>query len=106
VLPVLVCFRVFGGQRSPLLRRLLDPEPRIDQEHEQDAVIVDPKVAACFTNTHVAKMVGYLSITGLGNAYCARENLPNTACLSLIRAIRLIRGSFETLKIVALLAPK
>ena len=26
VLPFLVCFRVFGGQRSPLLRRLLDPE--------------------------------------------------------------------------------
>jgi hypothetical protein len=65
VLPVLACFRVFGGQRSPLLRRLLDPEPRIDQDHEQDAVIVDPKVAACFTDTHVAQMVGYLNITGL-----------------------------------------
>ena len=65
VLPVLVCFRVFGGQRSPLLRRLLDPESRIDQDHEQDAVIVDPKVAACFTDTHVAQMLGYLNITGL-----------------------------------------
>jgi GxxExxY protein len=30
-----------------------------------DAVIVDPKVAACFTDTHVAQMIGYLSITGL-----------------------------------------
>ena len=48
VLPVLVCFRVFGGQRSPLLRRPLDPEPRIDQDHEQDAVIVDPKVGGLF----------------------------------------------------------
>jgi hypothetical protein len=52
---------VFGGQRSPLLQRL-DPESRIDQdqdqEHERDAVIVDPKVAACFTDTHVAQMVG------------------------------------------------
>ena len=26
LLPLLVCFRVFGGQRSPLLQRLLDPE--------------------------------------------------------------------------------
>ena len=63
-LPLLVCFRVFGGQRSPLLQRLLDPESRIDQDHEK-AVIVDPKVAACFTDTHVAQMVGYLNITGL-----------------------------------------
>ena len=30
-----------------------------------DAVIVDPKVTACFTDTHVAQMVGYLNITGL-----------------------------------------
>ena len=30
-----------------------------------DAVIVDPKVAACFTDTHVAQMLGYLNITGL-----------------------------------------
>ena len=45
-----------------------------------------------------------------GNAYCAREKLANRrrliSSLSLIRAIRLIRGSFETLKIVASLAPK
>jgi len=69
VLPFLVCFRVFGGQRSPLLQRLHDPESRIDQdqdqEHEQDAVIVDPKVVACFTDTHLAQMLGYLNITGL-----------------------------------------
>jgi GxxExxY protein len=30
-----------------------------------DAVIVDPKRVACFTDTHVAQMVGYLNITGL-----------------------------------------
>jgi hypothetical protein len=88
---------VFSGQRSPLLQRLHDPEFRIDQEHEQDqdAVIVDPKVAACFTDTHVAQMLGYLNITGLdlalllnfknadwnGNAYCAREKLANTTIL-------------------------
>jgi len=30
-----------------------------------DAVIVDPKVAASFTDTHVAQMLGYLNITGL-----------------------------------------
>ena len=30
-----------------------------------DAVIVDPKVVSCFTDTHIAQMVGYLNITGL-----------------------------------------
>jgi GxxExxY protein len=30
-----------------------------------DAVIVDPKVVSSFTDTHVAQMIGYLSITGL-----------------------------------------
>ena len=30
-----------------------------------DAVIVDPKVVACFTETHIAQMIGYLNITGL-----------------------------------------
>ncbi|MBI4626988.1 MAG: GxxExxY protein [Verrucomicrobia bacterium] len=30
-----------------------------------DLVIVDPKVAASFTDTHVAQMTGYLAITGL-----------------------------------------
>jgi GxxExxY protein len=30
-----------------------------------NAVIVDSKVVACFTETHVAQMIGYLNITGL-----------------------------------------
>ena len=30
-----------------------------------NAVIVDPKVVTCFTETHIAQMVGYLNITGL-----------------------------------------
>jgi GxxExxY protein len=30
-----------------------------------DAIIVDPKVVSCFTETHVAQMIGYLNITGL-----------------------------------------
>jgi|ERR1051325_5374855 GxxExxY protein len=30
-----------------------------------DAVIVDPKVVTCFTETHIAQMLGYLNITGL-----------------------------------------
>ena len=30
-----------------------------------EAVIVDPKVAASFTDTHLAQMLGYLNITGL-----------------------------------------
>jgi GxxExxY protein len=30
-----------------------------------NAVIVDPKVVTCFTETHVAQMIGYLNITGL-----------------------------------------
>ena len=29
------------------------------------AVIVDPKVATCFTETHIAQMLGYLNRTGL-----------------------------------------
>lgn len=29
-----------------------------------DAIIVDPKVVSCFTETHVAQMIGYLNITG------------------------------------------
>jgi GxxExxY protein len=31
----------------------------------ENAVIVDPKVVACFTETHIAQMIGYLNITGL-----------------------------------------
>jgi GxxExxY protein len=30
-----------------------------------NAIIVDPKVVACFTETHIAQMIGYLNITGL-----------------------------------------
>src|SRR5881296_7936 len=30
-----------------------------------DAVIVDPKVISCFTDTHIAQMIGYLNITNL-----------------------------------------
>src|SRR5213083_3263256 len=30
-----------------------------------DAVIVDPKVVSCFSDTHVAQMIGYLNITHL-----------------------------------------
>src|SRR6266436_1049825 len=29
------------------------------------AVIVDPKVVTCFTETHIAQMIGYLNKTGL-----------------------------------------
>src|SRR5205807_8528068 len=30
-----------------------------------EAVIVDPKVVSCFTETHIAQMIGYLSVTAL-----------------------------------------
>ena len=30
----------------------------------EDKVIVDPKVSECFTETHVAQMLGYLAVTG------------------------------------------
>ena len=30
-----------------------------------NAVIVDPKVVSCFTETHIAQMIGYLNITHL-----------------------------------------
>jgi GxxExxY protein len=29
-----------------------------------NTVIVDPKVVSCFTETHMAQMIGYLDITG------------------------------------------
>jgi hypothetical protein len=45
--------------RSELIGNLI-PDLIVD-----DAVIVDPKVAAGFTDTHVAQMLGYLNITGL-----------------------------------------
>jgi len=31
----------------------------------EDAIIVDPKVVSCFTETHVAQMIGYLNVTRL-----------------------------------------
>ncbi len=33
-----------------------------------NVVIVDPKVVSCFTETHVAQMIGYLNITQLNLA--------------------------------------
>jgi GxxExxY protein len=38
----------------------LNPDLIVDE-----AVIVDPKVVSCFTETHVAQMIGYLNITRL-----------------------------------------
>jgi GxxExxY protein len=60
-----------------------------------DAVIVDPKVVACFTETHIAQMIGYLNITGLdlallinfkmrdwnGNACCVRKSARKSSSL-------------------------
>jgi len=45
--------------RSELIGNLI-PDLIVD-----DAVIVDPKVATYFTDTHVAQMLGYLNITAL-----------------------------------------
>lgn len=42
-----------------LIGRLI-PDLIVDEK-----VIVDPKVAECFTATHMAQMTGYLAITGL-----------------------------------------
>jgi GxxExxY protein len=75
--------------RGELIGNLI-PDLIVDER-----VIVDPKVVACFTDTHVAQMLGYLNITGLdrpcclilrtrawnGNVYCAREKLANTTYL-------------------------
>src|SRR5712671_6438030 len=60
-----------------------------------DTVIVDPKVVACFTDTHIAQMLGYLISRSWiwpcclilrtrdwnGNASCAREKLAPTTHL-------------------------
>jgi len=51
-----------------------------------NAVIVDPKVVACFTDTHVAQMIGYLNITQLDLAILINFN--NTR-LEWKRALRL-----------------
>ena len=45
--------------RSELIGNLI-PDLIVD-----DAVIADPKVVSCFTDTHVAQMIGYLNITSL-----------------------------------------
>ena len=45
--------------RGELIGNLI-PDLSVD-----NAVIVDPKVVACFTDTHVAQMIGYLNVTGL-----------------------------------------
>ena len=45
--------------RGELLGNLI-PDLIVDS-----AVIVDPKVVSCFTDTHVAQMLGYLNITRL-----------------------------------------
>ena len=45
--------------RSELIGNLV-PDLIVD-----DAVIVDPKVVTCFTDAHIAQMIGYLNITGL-----------------------------------------
>jgi GxxExxY protein len=49
----------FVSYRGELIGNLV-PDLIVDE-----AVIVDPKVVACFTETHVAQMIGYLNITGL-----------------------------------------
>ena len=48
--------------RGELIGKLI-PDLIVD-----NAVIVDPKVVAYFTETHVAQMIGYLNITGLNLA--------------------------------------
>ena len=48
-----------ASYRSELIGNLI-PDLIVD-----DAVIVDPKVVSCFTDTHVAQMLGYLNITRL-----------------------------------------
>jgi GxxExxY protein len=50
-------FRV--SYRGELIGNLI-PDLIVD-----NIVIVDPKVVACFTETHVAQMIGYLSVTAL-----------------------------------------
>ena len=56
-----------------------------------DAVIVDPKVVACITETHIAQMIGYLNITGLDLALLI--NFKN-ARLEWKRMLRLLRTEF------------
>src|ERR671937_2872157 len=55
---VLVQSSFLVSYRGELIGNLI-PDLIVD-----DAVIVDPKVVACFTDTHVAQILGYLNITG------------------------------------------
>lgn len=57
------------------------------------AVIVDPKVVSCFTETHIAQMIGYLNITGLDLALLI--NFKN-ARLEWKRVLRLEKREEET----------
>ena len=57
VVAVQPSFPVF--YRGELIGNLI-PDLTVDS-----SVIVDPKVVATFTETHVAQMIGYLSVTGL-----------------------------------------
>jgi len=61
-----------------------------------EEMIVDPKVVSCFSETHVAQMIGYLNITRLelallgnlrmhawnGNAVCVLRNLTHRILLT------------------------
>jgi GxxExxY protein len=50
-----------------------------------DAVIVDPKVVTCFTEAHVAQMIGYLSITSLDLALLLNFKNPRLGWKRVVR---------------------
>ena len=49
------------------------------------SVIVDPKVVAAFTETHVAQMIGYLNITGLALALLLNFKNVRLDCKRVVR---------------------
>ncbi len=65
----------------------LIPDLIVDEQ-----VIVDPKVATCFTESHVAQMMGYLAITGLQLAILLNFK---SARLEWKRVVRTSRGRHD-----------
>src|SRR5213076_1398866 len=56
---------VLNGLKPGLDEKLYERAMIIPDLIVDDVVIVDPKVVSCFTETHLAQMIGYLNITRL-----------------------------------------
>src|SRR5437762_690741 len=58
-----------------------------------NAVIADPKVVSCFTETHIAQMIGYLNITGSDLALLINFKNARLECKRVLRPQQPDEGS-------------